>query len=176
VPLSRSRDGIHDLIDLETARATADTIAALHEDLQNGGGISGPAALRAIRAAATAPRFAGTPITLASARKLLKNEDAMIYDNPHALVLCHYKRDRALCHRDGARDTPSLDHCIPGCGNIALTDQQATQLRERALALESQAVHVPQPVGDRLRASAARLRALADKHYQTRITAGEGQA
>ena len=46
-----------------------------------------------IRAAATAPRFAGTPITLASARKLLKNEDAMIYDNPHALVLCHYKRD-----------------------------------------------------------------------------------
>ena len=57
---SRSRDGIHDLIDLETARATADTLAALHEDLQNGGGISGPAALRAIRAAATAPRFAGT--------------------------------------------------------------------------------------------------------------------
>jgi len=173
---SRSRDGIHDLIDLETARATSDTLAALHEDLQNGGGISGPAALRAIRAAATAPRFAGTPITLASARKLLKNEDAMIYDNPHALVLCHYKRDKALCHRDGVRDTPSLDRCVPGCGNIALTDQQAAQLRERALALESQAVHVPQPVGDRLRASAARLRALADKHDQTRITAGEGQA
>ena len=173
---SRSRDGIHDLIDLETARATADTLAALHEDLQDGGGISGPAARRAIRAAATAPRFAGTPITLASARKLLKNEDAMIYDNPHALVLCHYKRDRALCHRDGARDTPSLDHCVPGCGNIARTDQQAAQLRERALALESQAGHVPQPVGDRLRASAARLRALADKHDRTRITAGEGQA
>jgi hypothetical protein len=91
------------------------------------------AALRAIRAAATASRFAGTPITLASARKLLKNEDAR-------------------------------------------TDQQAAQLRERALALESQAVHVPQPVGDRLRASAARLRALADKHDRTRITAAEGQA
>jgi hypothetical protein len=171
---SRSRDGSHDLIDLETARATADTLAALHEDLQDGAGISGPAALRAIRAAAAAPRFAGTPITLASARKLLKNEDAMIYDNPHALVLCHYKRDRALCHRD--RATPSLDHCVPGCGNIARTDQQAAQLRERALALESQAVHVPQPVGDRLRASAARLRALADEHDRARITAGEGQA
>jgi hypothetical protein len=24
-------------------------------------------------------------------------EDAMIYDNPHALVICHYKRDKALC-------------------------------------------------------------------------------
>lgn len=116
---SRSRDGIHDLIDLETARAVADTVAGLHDHLENGGGISGPAARRAIKAAAKAPRFAGIPITLASARKLLKNEDAMIYDNPHALVLCHYKRDRALCHRDGVRDTPSLDRCVPGCGNIA---------------------------------------------------------
>ena len=26
---------------------------------------------------------------------------------------------RALCHRDGVKDTPSLDHCVPGCGNIA---------------------------------------------------------
>ena len=55
----RSRDGIHDLIDLETARATADTLAAIHDDLGNGGGISGPAARRVIRAAASAPRFAG---------------------------------------------------------------------------------------------------------------------
>ena len=94
----------------------------------------------------------------------------MIYDNPHALVLCHYKRDRALCHRDGARDTPSLDHCVPGCGDIARTGQQATQLRERALALESQAAHVPQPVGDRLRAAATRFRDQAGKHDRTRIT------
>ena len=170
---SRSRDGIHDLIDLETARAVADTVAALHDDLGNGGGISGPAARRAIKAAAAAPRFAGTPITLASARKLLANEDAMLYDNPHALVLCHYKRAQALCHRDTVKDTPSLDHCVPGCGNIARTDQQAAQLRDRALILDNRAAHVPQPVGDRLRASAAQLRDQADKHDRTRITAGK---
>jgi hypothetical protein len=170
---SRSRNGIHDLIDLETARAVADTVAALHDDLENGGGISGPAARRAIRAAAAAPRFDGTPITLASARRLLANEDAMIYDNPHALVLCHYKREKALCHRDGVKDAPGLDHCVPGCGNIARTDQQAAQLRDRALILESRAEHVPQPVGDRMRASAARLRDHADRHDRTRITAGK---
>src|SRR5450756_415874 len=141
---ARSRDGIHDLIDLETARAVADTVASLHDDLESGGGISGPAARRAIRAAATAPRFAGTLITLASARKLLKNEDAMIYDNPHALVLCHHKRDKALCHRDEVRDTPSLDRCVPGCGNIARTDQQAAQLRERAACWSVRAM-LPQP-------------------------------
>jgi integrase len=168
---SRGRGGIHDLIDLETARAVADTVAALHDDLENGGGVSGPAARRAIKAAATAPRFVGTVITLASARRLVANEDAMLYDNPHALLLCHYKRDRALCHRAGVKDTPSLDHCVPGCGNIARTDQQAAHLRERALILESQAARVPQPIGDRLRANAARLRGLADKHDRTRITA-----
>jgi len=63
-----------------------------------------------------------------------------------------------------------------GAAETTRTDQQAAQLRERALTLESQAVHVPQPVGDRLRASAARLRALADKHDQTRITVDKGQA
>jgi integrase len=170
---SRSRDGIHALIDLETARATADTLATLHDDLANGEGISGPAARRVIRAAATVSRFAGAPITLDSARKLLKNQDAMVYDNPHALVLCHYKRDRALCHRDGVKDTPSLDHCVPGCGNIARTDQQAAGLRERALALETRAAHLPQPAGDRLRGTVARLRDQADKHDRTRITTGK---
>lgn len=82
---SRSRGGIHDLINLETARATADTVMDLHETLSNGGGISGPAARRAIRAATTPLSFAGVAITLGSAGKLLKNEDAMIYDNP---LLC----------------------------------------------------------------------------------------
>jgi hypothetical protein len=173
---SRSRNGIHDLIELETALATAGTAAALRDDLDNGGGISGPAARRAITAAAAASRFDGVPVTLAAARKLLKNEDAMIYDNPRALVICHYKRDKALCHRDGVRDTPSLDHCVPGCGNISRTDAQAAQLRERAAALETQAVHVPQPVGDRLRASAARLRGYADNHDRTRITLDGNQA
>ena len=94
----------------------------------------------------------------------------MVYDTPHAVVLCHYKREKALCHRDGVRDTPSLARCVPGCGNIARTDQPAAQLRERATRLESQAASVPQPVGDRLRASAARLREQADKHDRTRIT------
>ena len=103
----------------------------------------------------------------ASARKLLKDEDAMIYDNPHALRPVSLQADRALCHRDGQRDTPSLDRCVPGCGNIARTDQQAAQLRDRALAFENRAAYVPQPVGDRMRAAAARLREQADRRDRT---------
>jgi hypothetical protein len=50
------------------------------------------------------------------------------------------------------------------------TDQRAAQLRDRAAVLDRQAAHVPEPVEDRMRASAARLREQADKHDRTRIT------
>jgi hypothetical protein len=53
------------------------------------------------------------------------------------------------------------------------TDQQAARLSERALALETQAAHVPQPVADRLRATAALLRDQAGTHDRTRITTGK---
>ncbi|MGC7103076.1 hypothetical protein ACPZ19_51170 [Amycolatopsis lurida] len=170
---SRGRGGIHDLIDIETARAVADTVAGLHDDLDTGGGVSGPAARRAIRAATTAPRFAGTTITATTARRLLANEDAMLYDNPNALLLCHYKRDRALCHREGVKDTPSLDRCVPGCGNIVRTDLHAVQLRERADLFDKRATHTPQPIGERLRANARKLRAYANTHDRIRITQQE---
>ena len=99
---SRARGGVHELINIETARAVADTVAELHADLEAGGGVSGPAAKRAIKAAAAAPRFAGTIITATSARRLLANEDAMLYDNPQSLLLCHYK-DRAGSPRRGLK-------------------------------------------------------------------------
>jgi hypothetical protein len=88
----------------------------------------------------------------------------MIYDNPHALAICHYKRDKALCHRDGVKDAPSLDHCVPGCGNIARTDAQAAQLRERAATLETQAQHVPSPSAT---GSAPRRRSSASRPTST---------
>ncbi|MER5783980.1 integrase [Streptomyces mobaraensis] len=170
---SRGRGGIDELVNIETVRAVADTVADLHDGLEAGGGISGPAARRAIKAAAQAPRFAGTAITATTARRLLANEDAVIFDNPQALLLCHYKREQALCHRDGIKDTPSLDHCVPGCGNIVRTDQHAADLRHRADVLDRQAAHTPKPIGDRLRANAARLREFADTHDRTRITLQE---
>ncbi len=167
---SRSRGGIHDLLDIETARAVADTIATLRDDLDAGGGVSGPAARRAITSAANAPRFEGVTITVRTARQLLTNPDAVLYDNPQALLLCHYKRERALCHRDGAKDTPSLDRCIPLCGNVVRTDHHAAKLRQRAELLDRRADHTPGPLGERLHENAAKLCAYADGHDRTRIT------
>lgn len=170
---SRSRDGIHELIDMETVLAVADTVSELHDTLETGGGVSGPAARRAIKTATQSLRFNGNVITPLTARRLLANDNEMIHDNPQALLLCHYRREQALCHRDGIKDIPSLDHCVPGCGNIVRTDEHAARLRDRANVLEKRAVHTPQPVGDRLRANADRLRDIADHHDRTRITLKE---
>ena len=105
---ARGNDGIHDLIDIETVRAVADTAAELRDSLDNGGGISGPAAKEAINIAARKPVFAGTAITATTARRLIANGDLIVYDNPQALLLCRYKPDRALCQRGRPTDAPRL--------------------------------------------------------------------
>jgi hypothetical protein len=168
---SRVIDGIHDLIDIETVRAVADTLADLRDDIASGAGVSGPAARDVIKTAASAPRFNGSSINATTARRLIANQDLTIYDNPHALLLCRYKPDRALCHRDRPSDTPLLSSCTPSCVNIARTDQQATQLRTRADHLDQQATLTPRPIADRLHASATTLRSYADAHDNTRIIA-----
>lgn len=170
---SRSRDGIHKLLDVETARATIDTITDLQEDLDDGIGISGPAARRAINAAATAPQFQGTVITARTARKILSNPALAVYDNPNTLLMCVYNRDRALCRRDTNNDSPSLDRCVTSCANIARTDHHAEHLRERATTLDRRANRLPGPIRDRLRSNAGKLRELADAHDRTRITLPE---
>lgn len=73
----------------------------------------------------------------------------------------------------GVKDTPSPDHCVSGCGNILRTDHHAAQLRDRADVLDRRAVHTPQPIGDRLRENADRLRVYADQHAGTRLTLQE---
>ena len=153
--------------------AVADTAAELRDDLDQGGGVSGPAARDAIKIAARASQFAGSPVTAKTARRLIANQDLIIYDNPQALLLCRYKPDRALCQRDGITDSPKLEACVPTCGNIARTDQHAAQLRGRADRLDQQAAHAPAPIGDRLSANAAKLRQYAESHDSTRITASE---
>ncbi|WP_406529513.1 integrase [Streptomyces sp. I8-5] len=169
---SRSRDGIHQLLDVETARATADTLTTLHADLADGVGVSGPAARRAIHAASQAPAFAGTVFTVRAARAVLKDASLAVHDNPHSYLMCVYNREKALCHRlADRRDAPRLDRCEPTCANVTRTDHHADQLISMAEALEKQSVElVPVPLAHRLQARAQGLRDLAEKHRRDRIT------
>ena len=159
---ARGRDGIHELLDIETARATADTLTTLNDDLTHGVGISGPDARRAVHAAAQAPTFAGSIRTRRQARDILGNPALTVYDNPRSFLMCVYNRDRALCHRPDVTDAPRLDRCQPSCANVARTDHHADQLLQHAQVLEKQAASeaLPRPLADRLARRADQLREL----------------
>ncbi|MEV6781197.1 hypothetical protein [Streptomyces sp. NPDC051098] len=86
---SRSRAGIHSVLDIETALAAADTAAKLRDRVASGEKISGPAARRALTAAATTPRFEGrlVPKTFAKkAAKFLARDGVVLYDNPDTFL------------------------------------------------------------------------------------------
>ena len=87
--------------------------------------MSGPAARHVIKTAVSGPSFAGAIINATTARRLAANEDVMLYENPNAFLLCRFRREQALCQRDGISDAPRLDRCRPECGNVARTDRHA---------------------------------------------------
>ncbi len=164
---SRSRRGIHSVLDVETALAAADTAARLRERIAAGEKISGPAAHRALTAAAQTPRFEGriVPKTFAKKEtKFLAQDGVVLFDNPDALLICAFKRDNALCEPDLGATAPRQYDCRPGCGNAVRTDTHARLLRERADEIDKLAAYTPEPIGKRLRTNADQLRATAEAH------------
>ncbi|WP_405794273.1 hypothetical protein [Streptomyces sp. NBC_01506] len=72
----------------------------------------------------------------------LSKHDPHVY--PGEFVTCVHNRDRALCHRPGTQDQPSLPDCLPlKCRNVALTKENIDsfvdylQHIDRALARDS---------------------------------------
>ncbi|PJT45764.1 integrase [Streptomyces albidoflavus] len=165
---SRSRRGIHSVLDVETALAAADTAAQLRDRLAAGENISGPAARRAIIAAAQAPRFEGRIVTSKFARQAadyLARDGFVLFDNPKACLICVFKRDNALCEPAPDAIAPNQYDCRPGCGNAIRLDNHADQLVEEATRTEQLAAVTPEPLAARIRAAAKRDRITADEHH-----------
>ncbi|WP_097966738.1 integrase [Streptomyces sp. or20] len=174
---SRSRGGIHDLLDFETARSVAEHLSEVHEAIQDGEGISGPAARRLIHSAAQEHhRFGGIITSVRQARSLLADPNLNVFENKDTFLFCNYDRAKALCHpgRSGKYEAPSLDRCKLNCANIARTDTHARQLREAADSLVRQASSglAPEPLADRMQERAQGLSELADQHDRKRVLAG----
>lgn len=171
---ARSRGGIHTVLDVEPALAAADTAARLQDRLAAGERLSGPAARRALTAAAHIPRFEGriVPRTFVhKARAYLARDGIVLYDSPEALLICAFKHDVAMCEPDPSATAPRQYNCRPGCANTVRTDGHALLLRQRAGELDQLASHLPPPLARRLRTNAARLRVTADTHDSTAQTA-----
>ncbi|MER7671394.1 integrase [Kitasatospora sp. NPDC096128] len=167
---TRSRRGIHGELDVETALAAADTAARLNDRIAAGERISGPAARRALAGAATVPRFEGRLVTNAFVKKaaaFLARDGLVLFDNPDAHLICVFQRDTALCAPAPDASAPNQHDCRPGCGNAVRTDTHALDLRTRASELDTLAAAAPEPVGQRLKRNAERLREVADTHDAT---------
>ncbi|MFJ1954544.1 hypothetical protein ACIOGT_25330 [Streptomyces microflavus] len=173
---NRERRGFHGELDVETALAAAQTAARLRDAMAAGEKISGPAARRALIGATSMPSFEGALTTPKAAAKFLGRDGLVLFDNPDAFLLCAFKRDTALCDPDPGATAPNQFACQLGCGNAIRTDSHAQAAREHADRLDARAALMPQPLGDRLRLTAGRFRALADAHDSGAQTAGEAIA
>ncbi|UUU38011.1 site-specific integrase [Streptomyces sp. NBC_00162] len=167
---SRSRGGMHSVLDVETALAAADTAAHLRDRMSAGEKISGPAARRAVTAAATTPRFEGriVPATFArKAAKFLARDGIVLYDNPDAFLICAFKHENALCEPDTGATAPRQYACQSGCGNTVRTDTHAGQMREMADEIDRKSTAVPEKLAKRMRRNADNFRKMADAHDAT---------
>ncbi|MFD0076032.1 integrase [Streptomyces sp. NPDC127166] len=167
---SRSRRGIHSVLDVETALAAADTAARLRDRAAAGEKISGPAARRAVTAAAQTPRFEGHIVPSKFAKKaaaFLARDGIVLYDNPDAFLICAFKHENALCDPEPDATAPRQYACQTGCGNAVRTDTHAAQLRERADEIDQLAAASPEKVAKRLHRNADNLRKTADTHDAT---------
>ena len=179
----RSRHGLRDLLDLETARAMASYLQDVSDSLDSGGGVSGPAARRLADAARqAASRFEGLFLSPRQARALLADPALQVHDSPGAFLACNYDPAKALCHPDREAGStaghPALDRCDPACANIARTDEHITALTAEIARLraESASPLLPGPIRQRLAGRAAALEKIAERHARTRITPGDDDA
>lgn len=173
----RARHGLRRVLDVETARAMADYLDDLGERIDQGEGVSGPAAQRMIKAAREARiRFEGTFLSPKMAEALLDEARFNIYDNPEAFLTCNNDPAKALCHigridRATRSRPPAVDRCDPACSNIARTDTHITKLRDEIAQLGEEIASplTPTPLRVRLQQRLTVLQDIADRHQRTRI-------
>ncbi len=115
MPLGRACHGLARVLDIETARATADYLHQLRDRLDHGEAISGPAAHRMLHAArAAGTRFEGMFLSPRQVRALLTDPALQVHDNPQAFLACNYDPARALCHPGRAASRPRSGRpCAP---------------------------------------------------------------
>ena len=121
------------------------------------------------RTEAAHQKFGGRVLTNNNqARDLITNPLLQIY--PGRAMTCVFDPSKALCQlrtaEDDVRRTPDQDDCQPNCQNIAFTDRNISELRQRAASLrEITADHLtPSPRHQRERAELERIYTIIHTH------------
>lgn len=141
------------------------------ELLAAGEHVSGPAAAQYKARAARMARFAGRAVTsVRNAERLLAGTDPGIHHGE--AMTCVWQAETAACRNariaEGlpAGDAPEQAECRTTCQNLAYTDRDIRQLRERLRDIDAGAADplAPRPLRDRSAAQASRLRDIIARH------------
>jgi integrase len=136
--------------------------------------VSGPSADEYRRRLRHTAPFAGRVIDkVRNIERILASADPNIYHGKG--MTCVYRAETALCRLsrleaglDGKG--PDESDCRSACTNLAYTDRDIDMLTEQLALLEANTADplTPRPLRDRSSAQATRLRAIIDRHQQTR--------
>ena len=139
--------------------------------LQRGEHVSGPSATEYRTRVEHTQRFAGRVVNrVRNVERLLGQVDPSIHHGDG--MTCVWRAETAACRNSRiaqglpAGDAPVEAECQSTCQNLAYTDRDITQLRERLAVLQAAAGDplAPLPLRDRAAAQAARVRAVLDRH------------
>jgi integrase len=143
--------------------------------LDHGEHVSGPSDTEYKNRVHRAAPFAGRTLTqVRNVDRLLASADPAIYHGEG--MTCVWRPETALCRKTRIdqglphNDVPEQSECRRSCTNLAYTDRDIVQLRDRHQALTAAATDqlAPQPLRDRASAIAGQLGAVLDRHEQTR--------
>jgi hypothetical protein len=127
------------------------------------------------RVGKAAARFAGrVVVTVRGAERLLAQSDPAIYHGE--AMTCVWRAETASCRKElielglAPNEEPDESRCRSDCLNLAYTDRDIDQLRERLASLEAGATDPlsPRPQRERAAAQAATVRDAINRHEQTR--------
>lgn len=175
---SRVSTGLRDVFPMEEAFAVAEHLQHAADRLADGQAVSGPAAKRYLAGIQEfQQRFPGTWLTPRQAAALRRNPQLRVFDNPEQYLTCVYDQSKSLCHPDNSarshdHQTPALNRCQPGCGNIARTDDHIEALDREIVDLrdESDDRLLPLPLRARLSDRIITLQSMQDAHLKDRTT------
>jgi len=148
--------------------------------LDGGEHVSGPSAPEYRRRLARAAPFVGRTVNqVRNAERLLRSNDPNIHHGQG--MTCVFRAETAQCRRTqpaagAGGDRPDQSDCRSTCANLAYTDRDITDLRQRLSALQARANDplAPAPLRDRATAQADQTRAVINGHERAEPPTGRG--
>lgn len=148
--------------------------------LEEGEHISGPSAAEYRARLARVSRFAGRAVTgVRNAERLLAQADPNIHHGE--AMTCVWRAETAVCRNAKLAqqlpvdDAPDESECRTNCTNLAYTDRDIDQLRERHVLLAASASDPlsPRPLRDRAAAQAERVLEIIQQHQLSQPNSNE---